>query len=238
MEKLSLDIFIHSAYDLEFSQYKVLAAIKNYLEYLHKNKLYPTLSELISINDVLQKLLGNKADLKEKFPHDLISFDFDQKELIYKPSVNAENNVQSVFDFINWALPKINDALEEGKAIYDFVEEQMKLEEVGIIPIYKNEGYFLIPDHNAEKVYIFRFELSQIANQNEPMQSLKSKLIKTVVANKLMKYIPEQIKGDLIKESPELPNPATYNFIIEIDFPFNETILPIAKRKLLLKLAA
>ena len=50
--------------------------------------------------------------------------------------------------------------------------------------------------------------------------------------------MPEALKIDLIKEFPELPNPATYSFNIEVDFPFNETILPIAKRKLIRRLAA
>jgi hypothetical protein len=40
----------------------------------------------------------------------------------------------------------------------------------------------------------------------------------------------------LIAEHRELPNPATYLCQTELDFPFQETILPVAKRKLLRRL--
>ena len=38
---------------------------------------------------------------------------------------------------------------------------------------------------------------------------------------------------ELIEANRDLPNPATYLFETDLDFPFNETILPVAKRKFL-----
>jgi hypothetical protein len=49
---------------------------------------------------------------------------------------------------------------------------------------------------------------------------------------------PNAIKLDLINENRHLPNPATYAFNTDLYFPFNETIFPITKRKLLQQLYA
>ena len=47
----------------------------------------------------------------------------------------------------------------------------------------------------------------------------------------------DKIKLGLVKEYEELPNPATFKMECDIDFPFEETILPIAKRRLVKRLA-
>jgi hypothetical protein len=42
-----------------------------------------------------------------------------------------------------FALTKFTRQIEQGKAIFDFVEEQFEFDYVGIIPIYNREGYVL-----------------------------------------------------------------------------------------------
>jgi hypothetical protein len=38
------------------------------------------------------------------------------------------------------------------------------------------------------------------------------------------------MKGTLIKEKKDLPNPAVYTISSDLSFPVEETLLPIAKR--------
>ena len=237
MSTLDLETFISAADDPEFSQYKVLAALKNYSEQLHKNKLYPPLGELVEIRGSLKGLLDNKENLRNTLPQRLIGFDITNQKPLYEKQEVTDKNLNKVFEFINWALPKINEEIDEGKAIYDFVDSNLLVKELGIMPIYKNEGYFIIPDHTEKKLQIYRFELSLLASSDIPFRSLKSTLIESVEDSELRVY-PESIKLGLIKKYPDLPNPAIYSFQIEIEFPFDETILPIAKRKLMQKLAA
>jgi hypothetical protein len=42
----------------------------------------------------------------------------------------------------------------------------------------------------------------------------------------------ESIKGDLIRNKIDLPNPAVYSIETDLKFPLEETLLPIAKRSL------
>ena len=42
----------------------------------------------------------------------------------------------------------------------------------------------------------------------------------------------ESLKADLIRHRTDLPNPAVYAVEIDLGFPVDETLLPIAKRSL------
>jgi hypothetical protein len=44
---------------------------------------------------------------------------------------------------------------------------------------------------------------------------------------------PQALKLSLMEERRELPNPATYFFDSDLDFPYEATMLPVAKRKLM-----
>jgi hypothetical protein len=44
---------------------------------------------------------------------------------------------------------------------------------------------------------------------------------------------PSSIKLELVKERRDLPNPATYLFDTDVAFPYEETMLPVVKRRLL-----
>ena len=140
-------------------------------------------------------------------------------------------------DFINWALPEISGAIEEGKAIFDFVNDNINLHEVGIVPIYKNDGYFFISDIKNELMKIYRFEMSLFSTQENPLRTLKSKLVDLISLKTPMASLPYELKQNTLKKYQDLPNPSCYYFEMDIDFPFVETILPVAKRKLVRQLA-
>ena len=237
MEKLNINTFISAASDSEMSQYLVLATLKNSLEQFHKNKLYPPFGELVELNQNLLSLLNKRSDLSGKMPSKLMGFDFENKRLIYEKEQFNETEMNKIFEFIEWARPKIKEGLDEGKAIYDFVDENIKIEEIGIMPLYKDEGYFLIPDIKNKVYHVFRFELSIISSSDVPLRSLKTNFVETF-ESQINDLAVDNIKLELIKKYPELPNPATYNVLINIDFPFDETVLPISKRKLMRQLAA
>ena len=75
------------------------------------------------------------------------------------------------------------------------------------------------------------------STEENPLRTLKSKLVDLISLNTPEANSPYEIKHNLIKKYPDLPNPSTYCFNSSIDFPFVETILPVAKRKLVRVLA-
>ncbi len=217
----------------------MLAALKNYKEQLHKYKLYPVFGELVELSNELNHILESRNNFKSLVSKKIVGIDLENQSLIYEYNNEeiSEDKISKIFDFIDWALPKIKEIIDEGTAIYDFVESNMNIKEIGIIPLYKDEGYFFIPSHEVKATFVYKFLLSNIVTSNIPFKSLKTQLLESIQSS-LAAIPPETIKLDLIKKYPELPNPATYNLETDIDFPFNETVLPIAKRKLMRYLAA
>ena len=230
MERLSLKDFIAAADDYEFSQYRVLSILNKYMEELHRNKLYPVFSDLTDVENSITALLQQKKRFEKNFPKRISSFDLKEKKVIYSSFGELGEKIFRVFDFIRWAKPKIDEGLKEAKAIYDFVEENIEVKEVGIIPLYKNEGYFAIRDKKARKLKIFKYAL-HVLPSNVSLHSFRTLPIE-VYDEKEEEIALKDLKLRLVSRFKALPNPPIYFFETEIDFPFDETILPVAKRKL------
>ena len=237
METLNISNFIKAADDVELSKYKVLSILRKYSDALHKNKLYPALAELISIKNELELLVEQMSLFDAEFVLNLNFADFSDE--LHEPDLFEydEDSLRRVSDFISWALPEIKSAIDEGKAIFDFTDENITLNEIGIMPLYKNEGYFFIPDVKHDLMKIYRFEMSLFSTKENPLRTLKSKLVDLISLQAPEAQSPYELKHILLKKFKDLPNPSCYYFETSIDFPFAETMLPVAKRKLVRKLA-
>lgn len=236
MQKLSLDTFLTAGPDLEANQYHILHALQGYhVEFVH-NRLYPALAELIELATVLQSLLDRRAGIASHIPRKIKSLDLKNKQIIFEqPSFETENSAR-VFELIEWALPKINSLIEEGMRIHDFVAENVQVQEVGILPMYRDEGYYFVPEPAAHRLHLMRYQVSLFEAGEERYRSLKTRLVDSI-AQPLVHQSPESIKLRLIEQFPDLPNPATFICETDIEFPFAQTVFPIAKRKLMARLA-
>lgn len=233
--KLALDLFTHVQSDYETSQYKVLAGLKSISEDFQQNKIYPHLSHLIELHNTLSDILKRLQDLRDEFPKRIKKIDFVNQEIEHEVVFVAGSDLAKVEELIEWALPHIKAKIEEGKTIYEFVNDEIKLEEVGIIPNYTDEGYFFVPDNEESKLLLFQYEVTIFESSKDTYRSLKTAFLNALEQGKVH-LSPNAIKLDLISQNKKLPNPATYAFNTDLSFPFNETIFPITKRKLLQQL--
>ncbi len=239
MERISLETFFSSETDLEMNQYKILGGIKELNTDFDKKKIYPGLASLIALKSSLEQIREERKSLSGKFPKQIKGFDIKERKIIFSiPGENANyKNIDKVFELIDWALPHIQDAIEEGIVLFDFVEKNILLEQVGILPIYKDEGYFLINDNIVSEIQVHRYECSLFSSGKEKFRALKTEFVKSEKQELIIKS-PESIKHQLIKERQDLPNPATFICNSDLDFPFAETIFPVAKRKLMTAIAS
>jgi hypothetical protein len=132
---------------------------------------------------------------------------------------------------MEFSLPKLREMIDEGRDIYNLVEENVELDTVGLLPIYKNEGYFFLEEPKGKELLIYRYHLSFIETVNESYRSLKTSFIQK--DNLKLSRSLSQIKVELSRRFSELPNPATYVIRSSMKFPLAETILPVAKRILI-----
>lgn len=140
---LTLNLFT-SIEDFELSQYKILAALKKYSVWFDDKKLYPALSELISWSHLLSNIVAENTILKKRFPRKLVGFDSQKEEPIYEEYEEKEysqTEIEVIFNLINWFLPKITKTIGVGTEIFDLVDRNIAIEPVGLVPLYRKEGF-------------------------------------------------------------------------------------------------
>ena len=234
---LNIELFTNVESDFEICQYKVLAGLKAISGDFKNNKIYPHLSQLIDLHRSLSEILNSLQNLRSEFPKRIKKIDFVNQEIEHEVIFSAGSDLAKVEELIEWALPYIKAKIEEGKTIYEFVDEELELKEVGIIPGYTDEGYFFVPDNEESKLLLYRYEVTVFKSADDKYRSLKTAFLKALEQG-LAQLSPNSIKLDLINENKQLPNPATYAFNTDLYFPFRETIFPVTKRKLLRQLCA
>lgn len=236
ISSLNLELFTQVQSDFEVRQYKILAALKKISDDFQNNRIYPHLSGLVELRNTLTDIKDRLEDLRNDFPKRIKNIDLVNKIIEHEVVFVDGSDLSKVEDLIEWALPYIEAKIEEGKTIYEFVNKEIKIEEVGIVPSYIDEGYFFVPDNEEAKLLLFQYEISIFKSAQDRYRSLKTEFLKALDQGRAQ-LSPNSIKLDLIREHKKLPNPATYAFQTELDFPFNETIFPVVKRKLMKQLS-
>jgi hypothetical protein len=133
-------------------------------------------------------------------------------------------------DIINYAADEIKNTISSGTEIYEYVENQLNIFPVGLVPLEINEGYFFLCQGNYNITRVYQYRLSIFSTQDEKYRSIKTEFIDNFQRSIVNTY--ENIKADLIKRKKDFPNPAVYCIETDLSFPVDETLLPIAKRSL------
>ena len=173
----------------------------------------------------------NKKLIYENFPKTISKADFEQLSLQYQKVVNDDDLMKEMEEIMHYALPKLKNTLQEGKDIFDFVEENLKISPIGITPLRFEEGYLFIDEKHVREMQIYQYQLAMFENAHETFRAVRLIFMETVIKSIGKTF--ENIKLDLIKKYKILPNPAAYLVYSQMSFPMQETLLPVAKRLLL-----
>jgi hypothetical protein len=92
------------------------------------------------------------------------------------------------------------------------------------------EGYFFLSAGNTKDTRVYHYRLSFFEKHDEKYRTMKTSYIDIWYRSMANTY--ENIKYDLIRNNNKLSNPAVYSIETELTFPIEETLLPIAKRRL------
>ncbi|KXK57635.1 MAG: hypothetical protein IPM61_16275 [Chlorobi bacterium] len=232
---LSLQAFLSAGRDFEASRYRILEGLRRVRQEFTHNRIYPTLSELTELYVTLRTITDNSTNLRDQLPGRIVGLDLQGQRVIYRNESFSNDDVLAVQELIRWAMPLLQQAIEEGQTIFNFVDDHLRLEHVGLLPSYVEEGYLLIPELQRGVLHVIQYEVSIFTSENERYRNLRTTSVRTVSLNDLG-MTAASLKMLLIAENRSLPNPATYIFQTDLDFPFAETMLPVAKRKLLRRL--
>ena len=230
MDRVHFDSLFSSDTDWEMNQYKILAGIKLYRNDFRLKKIYPALDDLLKLSTLLENLVDKQDILYSNLNEEMEELSHN-KGLNFESINNSISDQQFFIELVQWSLPHIKDVMEEGIVLYDFVEKNIKIKQLSLLPLSKDEGYYLVPDNIEKKLYIYRFKYSLNSSNNLSDKALNTRLLDSVDMPLIISS--ELIKKYLISNYKDFPNHASFLCETDIDFPFQESLFPIAKRKLI-----
>jgi len=153
--------------DFEYKKYVLLAYLNEVKENFDLQKLYPFLSDLVFHYQNLQLLKNNKKILYENFPKSLTKADFKKLKLSYKLVIEDDKMMKELEEIVGYSLPLFQNALNEGKDIYEYVESKVEITPIGVTPIYADEGYMLVDQKDESLLMIYRYQITVFENSKD-----------------------------------------------------------------------
>ena len=219
--------------DWETNQYTILNKVKEWLNNLHRNKLFPSIEESIQLNLALEDILKDNIESKLWFDNEIRSRKINERFIVYEKAHQIGNQLDKLFTFIDWALELNKPVLEEGRAIKNFVDENVFVKRISTVERnYNGKGYFTLPNNKNQFLNIYLYEIILDWTEDNLYQRMCSNLVSSIPYYLIEKSI-EEIVIDFINSSQTLFEPVVYIFETDLDFPFKETMFPIAEEKLL-----
>ena len=151
-------------------------------------------------------------------------------QLIYEQMLEDDELMQELENIIHYSASRIKKTISNGTEIYEFVEDKISINPIGLIPLDTKEGYFFLSSGNVKSTRVYHYRLSIFEKHDEKYRSIKTRFMDHWVRSFTSTY--EHIKSELICHHRDLPNPAVYSIETELNFPVEETLLPVAKRRL------
>lgn len=229
MGTLSENWLTENLIDFEYKKYVLLGYLQKVKEHFNEQKLYPDFAELIAHYKNLISLKNNTTSLESGFKKNIKGIDYEKLSFVYENTVD-DASLNELKQIIAFSEPLFIDELKKGKTIFDFAEQHILSNHIGIMPIYKKEGYFILYPFQSKQVQVYNYTLSKLNLLEQEVYGLNCSYFSTYTLS-LAKPV-DKIKLDIIDTNPELPNPAVYLFKANAALPNEETFLPIAKRLL------
>ncbi len=220
MTPLSLSLF-DAASDAEAARYRILAGLADAQQAFTDCRVAPYLADLVALHRGLTALISGAAAVEP--PGAVVDVDWAAGRL-----VRERPPAPLAVDLARWARPRVEAAIVEGRTLYEFAAEHAALEAIGIVPSYRDEGFLLVRDGRA--VQVLRYQISPLAGTDGRYRALRTVRLDATLDPSAP---PRSWKAELSRAAPELAAPAAFHLQAEVDLPVEETLVPVAKRKLL-----
>ena len=230
MKQLSETWFAEGYIDFELKKYTLLAYLKEINKYFNENKLYPQLADLIFHYNNIIAFRENKKYLQEHFPKKFSGIQIEKLQLLYEQMIADNDLMQELEEIINYSANEMKTTISSGTEIYEFVEENLTIMPIGLVPLDSQEGYFFLSAGNSRATHLYQYRLSFFEKHDEKFRSIKTSYVDMMERSLVNTY--ENLKTDLIRNRNDMTNPAVYSIETPLSFPVEETLLPIAKRTL------
>lgn len=231
MKSLRPNWFFEDLPDFEYKKYVLLAYLHEIHQQFHETRLYPALSDLVFHYRNLTGFIEQKHAVYDRFPERISEIDLKHLRLAFTKVMSNDELMDHLEEVVTYSIPELKKRLDEGKDIYDFIEKEITIAPVGILPIYRNEGYMLVRDGDQPEIRVYEFSVKLFAHEEENYRSVQTEYLTSY--RRSFVNTSENIKIDMIRHHKKLPNPATFSIESSHEFPLEETVIPVAKRMLM-----
>lgn len=230
MFSLSTNWITEGSIDFEYKKYLLLAYLRDIDQCFKSEKLYPPFADLIQHHRNLVNLKYQIEKLENQFPQELKEIDLQQMQLLYDKWLKEDKVIDELQNIIDFALPNMESKIKNGAEIYDEVEHQLRVFSLGIIPIYKDDGYFIVSDFVKKLMLLYHYQFSIYTNTTAQYRAIKTNFVQSYPLTISNTY--EKVKFDVMAQNKSNPTPATFVVEVKENYPYRETLLPVAKRSL------
>ena len=230
MGELSKNWLTEKHIDFEYKKYLLLAYLQEVRKNFDATKLYPWLAEIIEHYKTVVAVRDNKQHLQKHFPQRVSGINSSSGQLTYESLLNDDELIKELENIISYAIPQFENRVEEGKSIYDIVEEHLYIQPVGIIPLRPEFGYMFLKGGETSETNVYEYQITFWETASEKYKAIHTHFVKAFSKNISTTF--QSMKSDLMRENKHMPNPAAYAIESEMTLPLEETFLPIAKRML------
>lgn len=235
MERLNDGWLTEGLIDFEYKKYQLMAYFKHVKESFNRVELYPFLSDLVFHYRNLLQVKDNHSLLRDSFPKEISPEGLKNLELNYRRMIADDTLMQELESIIAFAVPQFKSSLDEGAFIYDYVESRCEISPVGLTSLYAKEGYLFIAQPPEKETNVYRYQVTIFEQSSELMRGIHTQHLLT--APRTIGNTYEHLKLTLIRQYTELPNPSVYLVLSKLKFPYDKTLMPIARRLLVKQLA-
>lgn len=233
MEDLSKNWFSEGHLDFEYKKYVLLAYLSKVSAQFDQVKLYPQLSDLVYHFHNLENIKKKQEFTKNLFPKRIKKINPEEFEIEYENTHSINEEIEQLMEIVDFAIPKIQEKIEDGKTIYDFIKESISIEIVGLESTYIDEGFFMLPVTKKD-IDVYQYKVSFFTNSLDKFRTINTKHITRI--HKSVFETLNSIKSKIIDFQSEFSNPATYFFHTQYSFPIEDSLLPISQRLFLTKI--
>jgi hypothetical protein len=230
-KSLKKNWFVDGWIDFEYKKYELLAYLQKVDQLFNQNKLYPYFSDLIYHYSYVNEYIQNERDFKSNFNKNIKSIDLKNLELNFKSEFKKHYIIEEMLNIIHFAQKELKTSIDQGEELYELIFSKMTIDTVGLIPFYNKEGYLIVTKSGNNNTTVFRYKSSLIHHNNDNYYGLKTDKIDESFYN--YSSTPSSIKVKLINRFKDLPNPATYSLHCDLNFSYEHSVIPIAKRWLI-----
>lgn len=218
--------------DWETNRYLLLKKIKEWQSQLARNIIFPVLEESEMIKDKLDDLLLENISSKSWLEREVRGILIEDQIVVQEKAKHISTELDKLIHYVEWAIENVEYIIREARIISGFIKDNISILRLNSDDKYKGKGYFVIQDNKKDVVKIYLYEMIINWTEDHPAENIEFTLVRSIPAI-LLDCSLEELMNKFVVHSQKMYKPMVFICKTDLDFPFNESILPAVQSKIL-----